>query len=164
MGNTTAAAIVTDAGDNRRAAALTVHYGHGDTAGVNSVMEETVAVDRVTALYLAGLELHSVVIPKLHTVDGLACLTHLVYTLAGDENADPDCRRAARMIVAHSSGDVDGFNAVIDEVAESHRGSELLIGMYAVFSAFVPVLYGEAGLAVLQRSGLHWAAEEESGP
>ena len=43
--------------------------------------------------------------------------THLVYTLAGDENADPDCRRAARMIVAHSSGDVDGFNAVIDEVA-----------------------------------------------
>ena len=103
------------------------------------------------------------VIPKLYTVDGLACLTELVYTLAGDEHADPDCRRAARMIVAHSSGDVDGFNAVIDEVAESHRGSELLIGMYAVFSAFVPVLYGEAGLSVLQRSGLHWAAEEESG-
>ena len=119
-------------------------------------MEETVAVDRVTALYLAVMELHAVVIPKLHTVDGLACLTHLVYTLAGDDNADPDCRRAARMIVAHSSGDVDGFNAVIDEVADSHRGSELLIGMFAVFSAFVPVLYGEArpGRSATQRAPL----------
>ena len=36
MADTTAAAIATDAGDNRRAATLTVHYGHGDTAGVNA--------------------------------------------------------------------------------------------------------------------------------
>ena len=42
------------------------------------------------------------VVPKLLTVDGLACLTQMVCTLADDPNADPDCRRAARMIVAHS--------------------------------------------------------------
>ena len=158
----TAAAISTDASDKRRAAILTVHYGRGDTTGVNAVLEETVAADRVTALYLAVLNLHREVIPKLYTVDGLACLTGLTHTLAGDPNADPDCRRAARMIVAHSSGDVAGFNEVIDEVAEMHRGSELLIGMYAVFSAFVPVLYGEAGLSVVQRSALHWVAVEET--
>jgi hypothetical protein len=157
----TTADITTDAGDNRRAATLTVHYGRGDTAGVNAVLAETVDVDRVTALYLAVLNLHREVIPKLYTVDGLACLTDLVYTLAGDDNADPDCKRAARMIVAHSSGDVAGFNAVLDEVAESYRGSELLIGMYATFSAFVPVLYSEAGLSVLQRSVLNWVAAEE---
>ena len=115
----------------------------------------------MTALYLAVMNLHREVIPKLYTLDGLACLTELVDTLAGDENADPDCRRAARMIIAHSSGDVAGFNDVLDEVAETHRGSELLIGMYAVFSAFVPVLYGEAGLTVLQRSGIHWTAVED---
>ena len=117
MADIVAAAISTDAGDNRRAATLTIHYGRGDTAGVNAVMEETIAVDRVTALYLAVLNLHAVLIPKLHTVDGLACLTELVYTLTNDPDADPDCRRAARMIVAHSSGDVAGFNAVLDEVA-----------------------------------------------
>lgn len=158
----TAATISTNAGDNRRAATLTVHYGRGDTAGVNAVLEETVATNRITALYLAVMNLHREVIPKLLTVDGLGCLTELVHTLAGDPNADPDCRRAARMVIAHSSGDVDGFNDVLEEVAESHRGSELLIGMFAVFSAFVPVLYGEAGLAVLQRSGLHWAAAEDT--
>ena len=127
-------------------------------------MEETLAADRVTPLYLAVMDLHAVVIPKLYTTDGLACLTDLVYRLAGDDNADPDCRRAARMIVAHSSGDVAGFNEVLDEVADTHRGSELLIGMFAVFSAFVPVLYGELGLSVLQRSVLHWVSAEESGP
>ena len=116
MASIAAAVRSTNAGDNRRAATLTVHYGRGDTAGVNAVMEETIAVDRVTALYLAVMNLHAMVIPKLHTVDGLACLTELVYTLAGDPDADPDCRRAARMIVAHSSGDVAGFNAVLDEV------------------------------------------------
>ena len=41
-----AAAITTDAGDNRRAATLTVHYGRGDTAGVNAVLEETIAGGR----------------------------------------------------------------------------------------------------------------------
>jgi hypothetical protein len=30
------------------------------------------------------MNLHAVVIPKLYTVDGLACLTDLVYRLAGD--------------------------------------------------------------------------------
>ena len=56
MANT--ASRQTNAGDNRRAAALTVHYGRGDTAGVNAVMEETVGADRVTALYLAVMDLH----------------------------------------------------------------------------------------------------------
>lgn len=160
--DSTVTAIATDAGDNRRAATLTVHYGRGDTAGVNAVLEETVAVDRVTALYLAVLNLHREVIPKLYTLDGLGCLTELIHTLAGDRDADPDCRRAARMVLAHSSGDVTGFNDVLDEVAESHRGSELLIGLYAVFSAFVPGLYSEAGLSVLQRSVLHWVAAEDT--
>jgi hypothetical protein len=94
-------------------------------------------------------------------VDGLACLTQMVRALAEDPNADPDCRRAARMIVAHNDRDVAGFNAVLDEVAATHRGSELLIGMFAVYSAFVPQLYSELGLSVLQSSVIHWAAQEE---
>ena len=122
MADTVAAVETPNAGDNRRAATLTVHYGHGDTAGVNAVLEETIGVNRVTPLYLAVLNLHQVVIPKLYTADGLACLTELLYTLANDPHADPDCRRAARMIVAHSSGDVDGFNTVIDEVADHTAG------------------------------------------
>lgn len=47
------------------------------------------------------------------------------------------------------------------EAAVVHRGTELLMGMFAVYSAFVPILYGTLGLDVLQRTVLDLVAREE---
>ena len=56
-----------------------------------------------------------------------------------------------------------GFNEAVQEAYRLHRGTELLIGLYATYSAFVPVLYSELGLQVLERSVIDWAKMEEGG-
>lgn len=148
-------------GDHRRAGTLTVHYGRGDAEGVNTVLAETLEADRVMQLITAVMYLHAYAASILYTPDGLACLTQMVHTLAGDSDADPDCWRAARLIIAYSGDDVVAFNKVSTEAAAVHRGTELLMGLFAVYSAFVPILYGTLGLDVLQRTILDLVAREE---
>ena len=78
----TAAVVEANAGDNRRAAtlrALRPRRYRWRQCGDGGPLRSTASL-----LYLAVMNLHAVVIPKLYTVDGLACLTDLVYRLAGD--------------------------------------------------------------------------------
>lgn len=149
------------AGDQRRATALTVWYGHRDLDGVNTVLAEAAELDRVRELVLGVLDLHAHVVPILLTGDGLACLTQMIYSLAEDQDGDPDCARAARLIVAHSERDTDAYKAVLREAADADRVADTIVGILANFRTFVPLLYSELGLTVLQRSILDWAARED---
>ncbi|MCH9668948.1 MAG: hypothetical protein K0U76_03855 [Actinomycetia bacterium] len=150
------------AGDQRRATALTVWYGHLDLDGVNSVLQEAAELDRVRQLVIGILDLHAHVIPILLTDDGLACLSQMVYSLSeGREGDDPDCARSARLIIAHADRDLDAYKAVLQEAADADRVTETIVGILGTFRAFVPLLYSELGLAVLQRSILDWAARED---
>lgn len=149
------------AGDQRRATALTVWYGHTDLDGVNTVLQEAAEIDRVRQLVLGILDLHAHVVPILLTGDGLACLTQMIYSATEDQDGDPDCARAARLIVAHSERDTTAYKAVLQDAAEADRVADTIVGILGVFRAFVPLLYSELGLAVLQRSILDWAARED---
>ena len=98
MADATEVVITCDAGDHRRAAALTCHYGRGNGDGIDALMVETVELDRVMPLIMSVLGLHEQVVPILLSSDGVACLSVMVFQLTQDDNADPDCRRAARLI------------------------------------------------------------------
>ncbi len=148
------------AADNRRATTLTVWYGHQNLDGVNTVLREAAEIQRVRHLILAVLDLHAQVIPVLLTDDGLACLTQMIYSLTEDQDGDPDCARAARLIAAHSEQDADAYKAVLREAADADRVTDTIVGTLADFRAFVPLLYSELGLAVLQRNILDWASRE----
>ena len=75
------------AGDCRRATALVCHYGNQNLDGVNEILKEAVAVNRVTPLITSVLDLHGSMGPLLHTQDGLACLTQMIYSLAEKRTA-----------------------------------------------------------------------------
>ena len=109
------------AGDCRRATALVCHYGNQNLDGVNEILKEAVAVNRVTPLITSVLDLHESMGPLLHTQDGLACLTQMIYSLADKEDGDQDCRRAARLVIRHDRRDAPGINAVLKEAAEADR-------------------------------------------
>lgn len=151
----------TNAADNRRATTLAVHYGRQDQAGVDAVLAEALQADRITPLITAVLDLHAGIVPTLHTPDGQTLLAQMLHDLAADRDGDPDCARAARLIVAHSEGNADGCTTVLREAADADRVAETIVGVLAVFRAYVPVLYGELGLSVLQRNIIGWAAREE---
>jgi hypothetical protein len=101
--------------------------------------------------------------PLLHTQDGLACLTQMIYSLADKEDGDQDCRRAARLVIRHDRRDAPGINAVLKEAAEADRVTELVVGLLSLYSSLMPMLYSQLGLQVLQRSILDWAAREDAG-
>ena len=107
------------AGDCRRATALVCHYGNSDLGGVNEILKEAVAVNRVTPLITSVLDLYESMGPLLHTRDGLACLTPMIYSLAEKEDGDQDCRRAALLVIRHDRRDAPGINAVLKEAAEA---------------------------------------------
>ena len=148
------------AADNRRATTLVCHYGHDNLEGVTAVLQETVEANRVTKLIISILDLHRGITPILLTQDGLACLTQMIYSAADETTQDQDCRRAARLIICHNERDTDGINTVLNEAADAERVSELLVGLLSLFSNFLPILYSQLGLEVLQRIILDWAARE----
>lgn len=151
------------AGDQRRATALAVHYGHDRLDGVNAIIAEASEAERIVPLIAAILNMHHLVVPILLTRDGLACLTKMIYTLAEGEDVHEDCARAARLVVAHSEQDLDATHAVLADTAEADRASELILGLLTLFSSTIPILYSEVGLHVLERSILDWAAREDNG-
>lgn len=77
--------ITVEAGDLRRAAALTVHYGRSNDDGVKAVFAETAEAQRVMQLILAMLQMNDEIVPLLYTPDGLAILSRHVLRLAGME-------------------------------------------------------------------------------
>lgn len=151
------------AGDCRRATALVCHYGNQNLDGVNEILKEAVTVKRVTPLITSVLDLHESIGPLLHTPDGLACLTQMIYSLAEKEDGDQDCRRAALLVIRHDRRDAPGINTVLKDAAEADRVTELVVGLLSLYSSLMPMLYSQLGLEVLQRSILNWAAREDAG-
>ena len=77
--------VTLEAGDLRRAAALTVHYGRSNEDGVKALFRETAEQGRVMQLILAMLALNDEVVPLLYTDAGLTILSAHVMRLAGLE-------------------------------------------------------------------------------
>ena len=150
------------AGDNRRATALVVHYGNDNLDGVNAILREAVEVDRVSLLIANVVDLHDQIVPILLTEDGIACLSQMMYSLAEDQDADPDFRRAARLIIAHAQRDLDTINTVLAEAAAADHVTGLVLAVLGTYRSYLPLLYSQLGLRVLQRSALDWAARENT--
>jgi hypothetical protein len=148
------------AGDCRRAAALVVHYGTQNMPGVNEVLKEAVDVDRVSETVLGVLNLFEQVIPQLVTPLGIACMSDVVARLAEDEEADPDCSRAARIVTHHADKSVDGINIVMGEACDSDRVTPLILGVLHLYSTICPQIFTRLGLAALQQSVLDFAVQE----
>lgn len=72
--------------DHRRAAALVVHFGHGDSGGMAAVFRETNECQRLTELMLGVLSLYDAVVPELRTDLGMQLMSAHVLRLAGMEN------------------------------------------------------------------------------
>ncbi len=152
---------MSNAADCRRATSLVIHYGRQDVDGVNAVIREAADVDRVTLLIANVVDLHHQIVPVLLTPDGIACLSQLVYALSEDQDADEDCRRAARLVIAHSLRDLDAVTAVLTEARNADRVTEILLAVMSTYRSYVPQLYSDVGLSVLQRSVIDFAARED---
>ncbi len=135
--------------DCRRATALVTHYGRGNIAGINEALREAVEVDRVTPLLMAVLDLYANLMPVLVAPLGMKCLADTV-VLTAQEAENDDLRRAAHLVAAHSTSDVDAMNAALAEAKESERITQLFFSVMDLYGMLVPALYTRPGLRALQ--------------
>lgn len=147
--------------DCRRASALVVHYGTEQHDGVNEVLKESTESGRATEFIIAVLQLFQNVVPQLVTELGMACLSDTILRLAKDEDADPDCRRAAQLIAHHGNANVSGINTVLSHACEADRVTPLILAVLHLYSITVPAVFTALGLSALQRSVLDFAALED---
>lgn len=147
------------AADCRRATALACHYGRANIDGVNALFKETVEVGRVTELLMALIGLYAHIVPVLVTKLGMRCLSEVVVNVA-TKGKDDDDRRAARLVMAHSLGDVDGMNAVLNEAKAAEAITGLFMSLMALYCMIVPALRTDVGLDALQAAVLDIAALE----
>ena len=80
--------IEVKAADIRRAAALIVHYGHQDDAGMDAILQEANEPNRIAELILATIRVYETLIPLLHTEAGLALLRRTITDMAVREEHD----------------------------------------------------------------------------
>ncbi|OBB71215.1 hypothetical protein A5759_23295 [Mycobacterium sp. 852014-52144_SCH5372336] len=150
------------AGDCRRASSLVVHYGTQNQEGVNTVLREAVELGRATELITATLDLFQHVVPQLVTTLGIACISDTVTRLSEDEDADPDCNRAARLITHHANKNVKCINIVLTEACEADRVTPLILATLELYSVICPMIFTHLGLTALQQSVLDFAVREET--
>lgn len=149
------------AGDCRRATALACHYGNGNTDGMRAVLNEAIEDNRVTPLIVAVLDLAQYVFPVLLTNMGIGCVSDVVFRLTqAPSEPRPDRHRAARIIVAHASNNVDGINAVLAEAAEARAVTELITAILELFGVACSPLYTPLGLDALQQATVDLAVKE----
>ncbi len=72
--------------DYRRAAALIVHFQHGDTEGVAAVLGETSEDGRPVSLILAVLQVYAELVPELRSELGISLMTSSILRMAGMES------------------------------------------------------------------------------
>ena len=75
-----------------------------------------------------------------------------------------DMRRAAALIAHHATRDYGGCNAVLAEVNDTGRISELITGILDLYQMLVPILHTETGVSVLRMLIVDMATREEVEP
>jgi hypothetical protein len=145
--------------DCRRATALVTHYGRGNLAGINEALREAVEVDRVTPLLMAVLDLYDNLMPVLVAPLGMKCIADTVAVTAR-EAEDDELRRAAQLVGAHASSDVDAMNAVLMEAKQAERITQLFFSVMILYGMLVPAIYTRPGLHALQQVIVDLAAVE----
>lgn len=133
--------------------AMIVHHARRDGDGVNAIFDEANREGRGTELLLALLDGYESIVPQLRTEAAMACLTQAMHQIA-EWDEDPDCRRAAAAIVAHSVDDVDRFNKSVVEAAEQNRTGQLFVAICDVYAVLLPELSTPLGTDALRQ----WAA------
>ncbi|HWL99087.1 MAG TPA: hypothetical protein VNP20_17220 [Nocardioidaceae bacterium] len=71
--------------DYRRAAALIIHFGRDDGAGVNAVLDEANEADRATELVVALLMTYNSIVPEVRTDLGMKLMTDYLLRIAGEQ-------------------------------------------------------------------------------
>lgn len=81
---------------------------------------------------------------------------HLTVTAA-------DNRRAAALVAHHGRGDAQGLSAILAEVNDCHRPTELVLAVLDLYQQLVPAIHTPLGLQFLS-SYLHKVAGLEETP
>ncbi len=71
--------------DLRRAARLVGAHSASDVDGMNAVLTEAKATERITPLFFAVMDLYGMLVPSLYTRPGLRALQQVIVDLAGVE-------------------------------------------------------------------------------
>lgn len=145
--------------DKRRAVAIICHHGNNDTEGVNAVLREADAANRVVPLITTVLDVHQDAVPQLVTEAGLACISDFVLGLA-NYSRDADTRRAATLIAHHGNGNTEGVRDVL--IDASDHATKLIMSVLSLYTTICPLLYTPLGLHLLQPAAARWAGQEDT--
>lgn len=74
-------------------------------------------------------------------------------------------RRASAFLLHNGNRDLDGVNAVLDEVAGNELATlHLLLGLGTVFESLLPVIYSDAGQWLVRQTIADLAEIEDGAP
>lgn len=159
--------FVVDAGDARRAAALTTHHRRGNTDGVLAIAQEVNETGRGTHLVVAILDLHANALRQLRTNNGIDLIGLHVQELASmaghpvaDNPAGGDICRAATLLDAHGRDDIEALNTTIRAAVDAGRPTQLILGLLDLYETLLPELTSLAGVDWLARCVNAFATEE----
>lgn len=71
-----------------------------------------------------------------------------------------DARRAAAIITHFGRGEWPGVEAILREAGEVQRGTQLLLGVLALYDEIIPELRTEVGLSILSAHVVRLAGME----
>lgn len=132
------------AGDCRRALALIGHHTRGFEQGIKAIIAEANAAGRGTNLLMALLDAYQFITPELRTAGSLVALSQWV-DMCAKQTTVTDWSRAASITIAHSTNDIDRFNALIIETNNEDSSGLLVGGILEMYAAILPELYTPAG-------------------
>ena len=73
-----------------------------------------------------------------------------------------DFRRACALVIHHRNRNIDGCNAVLREVDDTDRITELIFAVLDLYQQLIPILHTEIGITVLNQLIMDMAAREEA--
>jgi len=154
---------LTNAGDYRRAAALTLHHRQGNTAGVLAIIDETNNTGRGPQLLFATLDLHEQFISVLRTRDGINLMADYVHGMAAlDADAAPGTEivRAARILEFHGLKEPAGITREMQAVGGDAEATQIFIALLDLYEVAMPELSSQVGIRWIQDHIAAMATEE----
>lgn len=151
-------------GDKRRAVALIQHHHGADVEGINDILATAAGAGRVRQLVVSLLNTYEWLIPALYATPD-ALVEHVSEVIAGTDRAPvvavdlqtEDLRRAARLILEHTTRDDEAANRIL---FESPTATPLVVAVMSLYSMLVPALNTHVAAELLQHAALDAAAEE----
>lgn len=137
------------AADYRRAAAIAVHHRNHDADGIAAIVTEANDLDRGADLIHAVLGLHSIIMARLRTTDGINLIADYIHGIATDQAGD--YTRAARLIDHHGHENAESIAAELAAAATDNRIAEVFGALLNLYTFLLPELSSDTGIEWLHR-------------